>query len=406
MNILYISYDGMTDPLGQSQVLPYIIGLTKEGYNFTLISAEKRDKFEKDKHIIEDICKKNKIDWQPIFYTKKPPILSTVKDTLKIRKLAFAQYKEKKFKAVHCRSYLSSIIGLEMQRKLGVKFIFDMRGFWADERVDGNLWNLKIPIYKTVYNWFKKREKSFLEKADAIVSLTHNAKQEMETWKLNRTNLPIYVIPCCADLEHFDFTKIAEIEKEELRKKWNIQKNEFVLSYLGSIGTWYLLDEMLLFYKSLLKKYPTAKFLFITPEPPELILPKAVNLGLNPNQFIIQKASRKEVPLFLSVSDWSVFFIKPSYSKKSSSPTKQAEIMSMGIPVVCNDIGDAGLVVNESKSGLVVNEFTESSFDSIVQKISLLKDDEKRSIRQKTFTYFDLADGVAKYANLYQNILK
>ena len=28
--ILYISYDGITDPLGQSQILPYIIGLTKK----------------------------------------------------------------------------------------------------------------------------------------------------------------------------------------------------------------------------------------------------------------------------------------------------------------------------------------------------------------------------------------
>lgn len=27
---LYLSYDGMTDPLGQSQVLPYIIGLQKK----------------------------------------------------------------------------------------------------------------------------------------------------------------------------------------------------------------------------------------------------------------------------------------------------------------------------------------------------------------------------------------
>ena len=40
-NILYLSYDGMTDPLGQSQVLPYLIGLTKEGFTFHIISFEK-----------------------------------------------------------------------------------------------------------------------------------------------------------------------------------------------------------------------------------------------------------------------------------------------------------------------------------------------------------------------------
>ena len=45
--VLYISYDGMTDPLGQSQVIPYIEGLSKLGYQFTLISFEKTDRFEK-----------------------------------------------------------------------------------------------------------------------------------------------------------------------------------------------------------------------------------------------------------------------------------------------------------------------------------------------------------------------
>ena len=44
-HILYLSYDGMTDPLGQSQVLPYIIGLTKAGYSFHLVSFEKPDRY-------------------------------------------------------------------------------------------------------------------------------------------------------------------------------------------------------------------------------------------------------------------------------------------------------------------------------------------------------------------------
>ena len=69
--ILYLSYDGMTDPLGQSQVLPYIIGLTKNGYEFTLISCEKKEKYLENKTIIENICLANNIDWQPLFYTKK-----------------------------------------------------------------------------------------------------------------------------------------------------------------------------------------------------------------------------------------------------------------------------------------------------------------------------------------------
>ncbi len=59
--ILYLSYDGMTDPLGQSQVLPYICGLAKHGYTFTLISCEKPQRFAANKHIIISIHNRGEI---------------------------------------------------------------------------------------------------------------------------------------------------------------------------------------------------------------------------------------------------------------------------------------------------------------------------------------------------------
>jgi len=61
--VLYLSYDGMTDPLGQSQVLPYIIGLSKNNYQFTLVSCEKKERYFEYKKIIQKICTENSIDW-------------------------------------------------------------------------------------------------------------------------------------------------------------------------------------------------------------------------------------------------------------------------------------------------------------------------------------------------------
>ena len=74
-HVLYLSYDGMTDPLGQSQVLPYIIGLSKVGYSFHLVSFEKPDRYNENRLTIEAICKENNIDWHPLKYTKRPPLL-------------------------------------------------------------------------------------------------------------------------------------------------------------------------------------------------------------------------------------------------------------------------------------------------------------------------------------------
>ena len=60
-----------------------------------------------------------------------------------MNKAAFALHREKHFQLVHCRSYISALVGLKLKQQKGVKLLFDMRGFWADERVEGKIWNLK-----------------------------------------------------------------------------------------------------------------------------------------------------------------------------------------------------------------------------------------------------------------------
>jgi len=104
----------MTDPLGQSQVLPYLIGLNKREYKLTLISFEKKSKPENNKAIIESICQENNIKWQPLNYTKIPPVISTIKDIMVLRRKVKKLFAINKFDIVHCRSYITSLVGLNL----------------------------------------------------------------------------------------------------------------------------------------------------------------------------------------------------------------------------------------------------------------------------------------------------
>ena len=70
---------------------------------------------------------------------------------------------------VHARSYVAAVMALALKRLTGAKFVFDMRGFWADERIDGGLWPRDGRMYR-VAKWFERR---FLLNADHVVSLTH-----------------------------------------------------------------------------------------------------------------------------------------------------------------------------------------------------------------------------------------
>ena len=403
--ILYLSYDGMTDPLGQSQVLPYLKGLAREGYQFHLISFEKAERFEKFRSTIQAICDESGIIWHPLTYTKKPPLLSTVYDVQRMKRLAHQLNKEHSFSIVHCRSYISALVGMGMKRKYGTKFLVDMRGFWADERIDGGIWNLSNPVFKAVYNYFKRKEIAFFKEADHVISLTTNGKQEIESWKVFEGNPPkIEVIPCCADLNLFDPTKIDDAQREEKRTALNISNSDKILGYVGSIGTWYMLPEMLDCFKVLKEKDPSYKFLFVTGEQPESILNIAKTKSIDPEDIIITSCLHKEVPLYISLFDVSVFFIRPTYSKKASSPTKQGEIMAMGVPLICNaGVGDTDKVVLDYNAGVVLHELNEESYRNMPDPTSIF---DRAMAMKGAREFYGLEEGVRRYSEVYSFLLE
>lgn len=399
--ILYISYDGMTDALGQSQVLPYLTALSRLGYRISILSVEKKQNFAKSESIIRQITQAHQIEWSCIFYTKKPPVLSTLYDLRKLKKIAFQKHKTEKYDLIHCRSYISALIGLEFKRKKLSKFLFDMRGFWADERVDGNLWNLKNPVFRAVYQYFKRKEQEFLQEADYTISLTHNAKEEIEGWRLPKA-ASIQVIPCCVDTDFFDREKLKEIP----------QKSALVLSYLGSLGTWYMLEEMLLFFKKLLEVKPESRFLFITKDDPALVWAKADALDIDREKLRIQSAERAEVPHLLAQSDVSLFFIKPAFSKKASSATKMGEILALGIPVITNDgVGDHAFLFENYPCGylLTLHENRadlEQEFQKALTQIDACLAIPPEKLRTIALDYFSLEEGVRRYQEVYEKIFR
>ena len=219
--ILYISYDGMTDPLGQSQVLPYLVSLSAQGYQFTILSFEKKARFQKEKAVITELCERSGITWIPLIYTRTPPVLSKIYDRRRMKQTALRLFREQQFAMIHCRSYVAAETGLWLKRKFGTKFLFDMRGFWADEKVDNGQWNQQNPFFRFVYHHYKRKEKSFLKEADGIISLTGAARSALLSWQGNQS-LQIDVIPCCADLVHFNFQQIDSVNPETLRQQLDI----------------------------------------------------------------------------------------------------------------------------------------------------------------------------------------
>src|SRR3954464_14080128 len=76
--VFYVSYDGVEEPLGRSQVLGYLKGLAST-YDITLISFEKS---AESRRSLRDELAESAIEWRRLRYHHRPPVLSTAWDVL------------------------------------------------------------------------------------------------------------------------------------------------------------------------------------------------------------------------------------------------------------------------------------------------------------------------------------
>ncbi|MEO7800525.1 MAG: glycosyltransferase [Ginsengibacter sp.] len=404
-SVLYLSYTGMTEPLGQSQVLTYLIGLSNTSqYRFVIVSFEKENTFKELVNDVKAICHKAEIEWYPLPYKRKPAVLGPYLNVHRMQKFAQQLHRKYQFSFVHCRSYLPSLVGLRLKKKYGLPFIFDMRGFWADERVDGGIWNLNKMIYRITYHFFKRKEKKFLIAAAHTISLTNAAKKEILSWANSSSFSAITVIPCCVDLSIFNEHIIRDDNRNSILNALKIPFDSFILCYSGSLGTWYMLDEMLKFFKELSAKIPNAIFLFLTGEPEEVIFCAATSASLNHKYLRVLKVPRQKVPEYLATCNMGIFFCKPVYSKIASSPVKQGEFMAMGIPVISNShIGDTAEILNTLNAGIVITEFTSAAY---LDAIHIINNNSFSSteIKNGAKDHFSSEIGVIKYKGVYETI--
>ena len=398
--VVFLSYDGITDPLGQSQILPYLFGISSnKNYKITIVSFEKTKNYHQNKVFILNKLKKNNIDWVQLKYTKYPPIFSTLWDIYKLKR-TLNKLKNKGLDLIHCRSYITNLVALEFKKTYKTPFIFDMRGFWADERVDCKIWSLDNFIYKKIYKYFKSKEKEFLQFSDYTISLTENGKKEILYWNLPNQS-KIKVIPCCTDENLFQTKNIQNV-----RAELGYNKDDFIISYVGSIGTWYMLDEMLDFFKCLKTKKPNAKFFFITKDDSQLILEKVKSKKIDISSIKIKPSSREMIPSYIGASNFSIFFILPVFSKKASSPTKMGEIMNLGIPIICNSgVGDVDEIMEKSMPELLVKEFSNKEYERVIDLITNNYKPNQKTIIETSHSYYSLEKGVEKYKEVYQEIL-
>ena len=390
MNTLYISYDGLLDFVTQSQVLPYLEGLSAKGHDITLLTFEKI-RARGDRALVEkyrDRLARSNIDFRWLKYHKRPVVPATIFDIAHAFFAVTGIFGRKKIEIIHARGYIAAIMAISIKYFFRVKVIFDMRGFWPDEKVDAGSWRKQGVLYKTV----KRIEKHLLRNSDAVVVLTESAKVFIS--KTHSLKAGVHVIPCCIDLKAF---------------KPNVITDKYTILYAGSLGSFYDLDKILGFFAFLKKQEKTAQLRIITNYPEDVIRSNARMRDIDESDYLIERLEPGEMPKAFSEACLSLIFYKRQTSGSGCCPIKFGESLASGVPVVISSgIGDCDDIVRDNRIGAVLKDCSEEECKKAFNAIREFFNDRGqlrlrcRAVAEK---FFSLSGGIEKYHNLYIEVM-
>ena len=282
-----------------------------------------------------------------------------------------------------------------LKRLFGAAFVFDMRGFWPDERVEGGAWRRGSVVYAVV----KRLERVFLSNADVIVSLTHAGERIIRGFPYMQGRASrIAVIPTCTNLALFrpggpPATKDGP--------------GALIVGYVGSVTTWYMFDPVLTAFEMLRRRQPSAR-LRIVNRGQHAYIRERLGAHAIPDEVVeLREASFADMAAEMATMDCGVFFIRPVFSKQASAPTKLGEFLACGIPCLTSSgVGDVQEILEPGRVGVVTAGTEPDQLrDGVERLLRLVEDpDTRERCVAAALEHFSLESGVAAYDRIYRSL--
>lgn len=390
--VLYISYWGALEQLGQSLVVPAVKKLAQMGVDLTIITFEKphdlarTDEMNRVRNMFED----DKIEWIPLKYHKG--IRNTPLDISNGIIHSILKRLRKKYDILHARTYIGGLIGLPLAPLIGAKFVYHNEGFYPDEQVDGGTWAENSRPHKVA----KYLENKMYQRADGIISLSHRAKAILEK---DYPNKPVIFVPSCVDLETFHLPETRPMFSDD----------EIKLVYIGSVGGRYILDKIGAFVGAARKTGRNVTLQIFSKADTNLITEMLDKGGLERKAWKLGAVPYSEMPKRLTEYQAGLFFLTQGISEHGCSPTKIGEYWAVGLPVITSpNVSDTDDIINRDKVGIIVKEHTEESYlQAFNELLNLLPDNNlAERCRKSAENHYALAPACERQFALYRQLVE
>ena len=409
LRTLYLCYFGLREPLVQTQVLPYLRQLGADGdMEVFLLTFETKVYSPAEKLEWRQLLANQGIRWFSLPYHKSPSVLVTPYDVMRGALTAARLARRYQIDVLHARGHMPMAMALLAKRWCNVRLVFDIRGLLAEEYEEAGVWKKNSPQFRAV----QAIERAGLRHSDQIIVLTRRFR-DLLVERRQATADQIEVIPCCVDFERFQhYENNGQPSSNESRRDAQdpamnpkpIKRFEVISA--GSVTGLYLLEDMGRFFLALKKQRLDAFFRILTMSSATEASATLKRIGLDQKDFLISAVKPSEVPSYLRRARLGLSFRKATYSQIAASPTKIAEYLAAGLPVVCNaGIGDTEELLASRQVGVILREFDEKSLATAASDAVALAEDPHVKARcvETAYQYFDLASvGGAGYRNVYR----
>lgn len=387
---LYVCYLTITDPLVETQVVAYLEGLARAGHRIHLLTFEARNAIDdQELREREAALAQRGITWHRARYRKRLSLPATILDALIGAAVVRRIVRRHHLQLVHARSHVPAAMALIARRLGGPPFIFDIRGLMAEEYVDAGRWKqdgLPFRITKLI-------ERRSVGACDGAVVLTAAAREILFP---EPGDLPVEVIPCCVDLANFPARPTTKIDEDP------------TFAYVGKFGGWYMDAEIARVFGRALLIWPEARLRVLTQSDPAEIRRQLASSRVDPSHVSIGTVPAEQVGAELARATVGLSLVRPVPSKVASSPTKNAEYLAAGLPLLATSgvAGTDDLALEFPGTVVSMREFDDAAIDvALMQARELIADEQTPARCRSAAQSLSLEQrGIPAYERLYEAV--
>lgn len=400
--VLYLTFDGLMEPIGTSQVLRPVLRLADRGFSYSVISLEKAGDLSdlpRQRSIEAEMASRG-VRWVRARY-QTGGARAVAANIAAVR--ALAREEARSVDLIHARAHLAAGVAWSLSRVTRTPYLFDFRGYWVDDLREQGRWLTPPPAYALA----KAAERRLVCDAAGIVCLTELARDDIRAGVFGPfpAERPLETITTEAEFEQLTRNGPTDWVPEAIRSRL---RDKLVIAYIGAINESYAYNESMRLCRRLISLRADAHVLCLTRQVDAMHDLLRAH-GITDDRATVTHAPHEEMSHWLRCVDWCLLLLHEPFAKRGSMPTKLAELFAAEVRPVqhgCNpEVSDW---VRRARSGIVLRGLDDASLDAAAERIAGSARDPELMARARvlTATHFAAGAGSERYAAILSRLTR